>query len=280
MSIPKVLYLYWGNETISFLRAFSITSFASLNPDWHVVIIKNHNQNEQRRWQTGETSDKDYYTGEDYSYVFDRFSNIELKPFNFDRIYEIDPKMADVHVKDILNWFLLSTSGGFVVDTDVLFFKPFAEKFARIALNDIALTCFKNLPAKDYIPVTFMGSSPNNPFFSKIYENAKKFYRPNDYQSCGTYCMGYRTLEEIAQDYQQLSIYDLGDIIYPFMTQYSFNSALHMIHFQNCFSKIPDNVIGIHWYGGCSIARKSNENINHENCMVIENTLTAAIKVV
>lgn len=278
MTIPRNLYLYWGNETISFLRAISICSFAHFNSDWKVILIRNNNLDERRSWRTGEKSDKDYYQGGDYSSLFKNYSNIQLERFDLSWIYEINPQMADVHVKDILNWFLLAERGGFVVDTDVLFFSSFSRHFRLLKKSDIVLTFFERYPALDYIPVTFMGSSPDNSFFYSILETAKKSYNSAQYQCCGSSCIRPRTKRDIELSFPGKRVYNLGNIIYPFVSTEPWHRGLEKIHVGNYADEIPEGIIGIHWYGGSKKAIDSNSRINGENYLQIQNTLTSKIK--
>ena len=276
--IPKNIFFYWGNETISLMRYMTVYSFSKLNPDWNIYLIRNSNNQEIKRWDTWEESDKDYYQGEDYSalmYALD--ITVVNRSFNSTN----DLHMANVHIKDIANWCILSTSGGLVADMDILFIKPIAYAYEQLNFMnaDIALTCFSGLPKKNYIPVTFMGGSSNNRFYKEIYENAKRSYNPEIYECCGENCIGYSSLEEIQLAFPDLRVVRLPDeIIYPFVTKYKYNTAVKLIHKHNAIDEIPPDCIGVHWYGASPFAKELNMKITAYNYKKTNTTITKLIE--
>ena len=249
--IPKEIYFYWGNKTLSFLRYITLYSFCKFNPDWKVNLILKDNEKEWKRWASGEQDDNTY-TGKDYLPEVEKL-DINIKGFDYNFIINIDPCMMNPHIKDLLWWYILATQGGFVTDMDIVFFGSFSLIYEKLKLDnaDIALTCFSGLPLEKYIPVTLMGGSPNNSFFKDILERAKRNYDPHSYECCGTKCIGFDNLTRIQEAYKFLKVVQLPDtIIYPFITKYEPADFVDALCKLDKSEELLEDTIGIHWYGG------------------------------
>lgn len=250
--IPKTIYFYWGNKILPFLRYMTLYSFCKLNPDWKVILILKDNSSQLRRLTTGEIVFTEY-TGKDYLPEVEKL-NVVIREFSYDFITNIDSCMVNQHIKDMLNWYLIDTEGGFVADMDVLFVRSFNEMYSRFELDkaDMALVCYSGLPLANYIPVSFMGGSTNNAFYKEVFERAKKTYNPQSYQCCGTFSISYPNLMAIKNAYSTLKVVQLPDIvIYPYILQHGFDGFNEFIHEQDRFGEISGiaDMIGIHWYG-------------------------------
>jgi len=274
--IPKLVHLYWGNDTLSFLRYVSIASVAANNPDWNVILYRAPPRQEMRRWTSNEGSDKDLAVALDYWPRLPRLRNLSIREFPVPQLLDIDPRMADVHIKDLLSWYILSTIGGFVADTDIIFFRSF--EYLRTRANfqtaEIALTQFTGFPKAGYIPVTLMGSSGNSDFFTDVLKRDVIAYEPTVYGSCGSNSRGISSLEEIEERYPTCSVCRLpNDSVYPIVTSMPWLSAVRLIHEHSFGGTLPDDAIGLHWHGGAPESRESNALLTHENVESIDTTI-------
>jgi len=275
--MKKNIYFYWGNETMSYMRYMTLYSFCEFNPDWKVYLIKN-NSPADRVMHTAEKQDKTEYKGKDYS---DYLKNLNINIFEFESsMIDLDKNvvdnMSDVHIKDILNWKILSDRGGVVADMDILFMKPITGQINKD--TDIGLVCFDEYPEKNYIPVTLMYSSGNNDFFEKTYRNSLTSYNAYSYESCGNLCMEERTLEDIRLNFPNVIIQKLNnEIIFPFVN-YPYHESIDKLHKADNTSDMTSGAIGIHWYGGNQISQSNNYVINDKSVYKINNTLTIATR--
>lgn len=191
--IPKNIYFYWGNESMSFLRYMTLYSFRYHNPDWNITLIRNNKSTkENMKWDTLEIQDKMNYEGMNYS---DRVKDLNVNIIDLDYshyVQNIDPNMSDVHISDFTGWYMLWKKGGIISDMDVFYTKPLNIDLTA----DICLSIFPNY--EDYVPVTFMASSGNR-FFEDCFNSAKENYEPTEYQSAGTKNIKYHTELDIAK---------------------------------------------------------------------------------
>jgi hypothetical protein len=277
--MKKDIYFYWGNETMSYMRYMTLYSFRLFNPTWNMYLIKNNKPSKRSiRWTTPERQDKTEYRGKDYSSLLSdlRICMIEFSNSMVDLDEKIVDDMSDVHIKDVLNWKLLSEQGGVVADMDILFIKPITDE-----INDdseVGLVCFDGHPKKDYIPVTFMYSSGHNEFFENTYLNALRRYNPNVYESCGTLCIKEKNLNEIRESYSNLIIQRLDDgIIFPFI-RYEWGLGVQMLYNGDHTSEMLKESIGVHWYAGTQLSQIYNNKINKQTVGLINNTITLLMR--
>ena len=274
----KNIYFYWGNDTISYMRYMTLFSFQVYNPDWDIYLIKNNQKDNRSLIGTVEKQDNTEYVGNDYSNLMNSLdiNIIEFKNNMIDLKDEVVSNMSDVHIKDILNWKLLSEQGGIVADMDILFIAPMEQIIQPNV--DIGLVCFDGNPQKDYIPVSFMYSSGNNKFFNKIYKNALKNYKSTVYESCGTMCINEKNLNDISINYSNLIIQKLYDsIVFPFVA-YPWAKGVTMLYGTDNTHLMSSNSIGIHWYGGAPLSQKYNNIINDKTVYEINNTISVNIR--
>ena len=272
----KNIYFYWGNSTMSCMRYMTLYSFCKLNPDWNVHLIVNNS--EQLLVDTVEKQDKTEFKGEDYYYLVKSLNintiDFENKMINLDN--SVVDKMSDVHIKDILNWKILSEWGGAVADMDILFTKPMDALINDD--TDIGLICFSNYPKPNYIPVSFMYSSGNNDFFKKTYNRALSNYNPVVYESCGTLCIEEKNLTEIIKNYPNSVVQRLPDAsVFPFVN-YEWNEGISKLYQGDFRDHIHPDTVGIHWYAGTPQSQKYNNILNTQTVYEINNTISNSIK--
>lgn len=274
----KQIYFYWGNNSMSYMRYMTLFSFCKLNPDWSVNLIQNNQPQDRFLINTVEKQDKTEYNGKNYSYLVDSL-DINIIKFENSMIGLEDSvvkNMSDVHIKDILNWKILSEQGGIVADMDILFMRSIGNSIEN--MTDVGLVCFDGNPKKDYIPVSFMYSSGNNEFFKKTYKNALKNYNPNVYESCGTLCIEEKNLDNIRKNSSNLFVQKLKDfIVFPFI-DWPWNEGIKMLYNNDNRHLMRSDSIGIHWYGGASLSQLYNNLLNEQTIYEIDNTISATIK--
>lgn len=273
----KQIHFYWGNSVTSYFRYMTVFSFCKLNPDWKVTLVVNRYNDNRVLRNTVEKQDKTEYHGIDYTK--DLLSlPIDIVEFDwkmFDLPEAVVRSMSDVHISDIFGWKILSTVGGIVADMDILFVSPIEDQIDASA--DVGLICFDNYPKKDYIPVSFMYSSGNSPFFTDTYSSSLVNYSPDVYESCGTPCMGSSNLNEIQTKYSGLNVQKLKDtIVFPFI-KFPWNQSVNMLYLKGC-TLVGEETIGIHWYGGAPQSQRFNNLLNHKTVYEIDNTITHNIR--
>lgn len=276
--MKKDIYFYWGNDTMSYMRYMTLYSFCKLNPDWRVFLIKNTQTHERNLTNTAEKQDSTEYKGPDYSHLVVDL-HVFILEFTNDMIdlpENVVLNMSDVHIKDILNWKLLSEHGGAVADMDILFTKPIGEAIKED--TDIGLICFDGNPQKDYIPVSFMYSNGNNDFFADTYESALNNYKADVYESCGTMCIAENNLDEIITNYPNSLVQKLDDaIVFPFIA-YPWAAGIEMLYISDNSHVTHSDSIGIHWYGGAPVSQKVNNILNDITVHKMNFTISNKIK--
>lgn len=274
----KDIYFYWGNETLSYMRYMTLYSFCKFNPNWKVHLIKNTNISKRVLSGTMEKQDKTEYNGPDYSNLLNQL-DIDIIIFENNMIdlpENVVSNMSDVHIKDILNWKILSSKGGMVCDMDVLFISPIPDNLFEGV--DVGLICFDDNPKKDYIPVSIMYGDIPNRFYIDTYNNALKSYVPSIYECLGTNCIKEKNIEEIKNNYNELSVKKLPDyLIFPFIA-YPWHIGVEMQYYSDAIDRMHKDSIGIHWYGGALHSQIFNNRINHDSVYTLNNTITITIR--
>ena len=163
MTLP--IYLYWGNDKLSFLRFLTIHTLCKFNE--RVVLIKRRRRNyvhDNLEW-TEIKQDFQSFEGMDYS-SYINYPNLTIEYLEEDYPEIALRNLSDVHISDLLGWYILATKGGTISDMDILYIKPVPEIVA-----DIQLVSFSDHPKRDYIPVSFMQGRPNQ-FYKEVFIRA------------------------------------------------------------------------------------------------------------
>ena len=266
---------------MSYMRYMTLYSFCKFNPDWTVYLIENNLPQDRPMTGTVEKQDKAEYNGPDYTAQLDTLplTRIDFDVSMLDLLPEVVYSMSDVHIKDILNWKLLSEGCGVVADMDILFTAPLTSSIQEDA--DIGLICFNGFPQKDYIPVSFMYASKETSFFKYTYKRALLNYNPLIYESCGTLCIEESNIQEIISKYPDINIQKLEDaIVFP-LVDYPWGTGIDMLYKGKFVDKLHPASVGIHWYGGAPQSQQFNNTINHtmfEGSLTTTNTITLKIK--
>lgn len=233
-SIPKCMNFFWTTSPLSWLRYLTIRSFRQMNPDWQIKLFICDVAGEQ-------------YAGNDWG---ERLGDLGIE------IVEWEPPFAGLsaaHASDFFQWELLSTTGGFYADMDILFVRPL--DYEMLQAQD---SIFCN--SQGYVTIGFLGASRGNPMFSELYNEALRGYNSAKYQNTGAEAayrlakMGtnwgkiknpsQRVMDYFRGKYPQLRLLQLPDeYVYPFVW-----NRPQMLWSQT--RGIPDACVGIHWFGG------------------------------
>jgi len=267
--IPKHLFYYWGNETMSWLRFITLQSFVKLNPDWQVSLYYSNQPVNTKTWKEHNEQDFFTYKGIDYSG--------RLKDLGVDIIEWRDPspRLKDIaasHKSNFFKWHMLGTQGGIYADLDILWTTPMdiLYDFLNRNLYDTAI-CYQ-----DWVSIGLLASEGNNRFYMDLYNQALKVYDPEHYQCVGVnsvytllYGEGYtrkifngEILNHIRSRYPELKVYNL-----PMGLLYYYNySHLDKLFIDNLeLSHFPEYVMGLHWYAGNPLSQKFNSLLTEDN---------------
>ncbi len=271
MNLPKNIYFYWGNKTISFFRYMSLYSFKKFNPDWNVILIKRKNPIIPKDYGGEERPDFLYFEGEDCSNLVD---NLDIKIKYLEEEY---PEIAELNfsetqISDLLLFKILGEKGGIVSDTDILYYKPI--DYEKIKDADVGIISFKDHPKKDYIPWSFMLGKPNN-FFKEMYEKSKKEINPKVWDNSP---LLMDSLEEIKSKFKNLNIMRLpSHLVFPFSETKKEPHEYFKLMFEED-AKIPKDSIGMHWYGGNDNSQRFNNKLTKDNYKYSDNTICKIIQ--
>ncbi|MHA2218133.1 MAG: glycosyltransferase [Candidatus Hodarchaeales archaeon] len=280
--IPKIASFYWGSDKMSFMRYLTIFSFKKQNPDWSIHLYVPKSVSDSISWldkgaDNHHKCDQVSYKGQDY---YEKLLNdVPVKVIKVDFSNSFLTKEApEPHKSDLLTWQVLATRGGLWCDMDIIFRKSMVTMFHKYDSSADTVLCYDNrLKCPDGTPekpIGFMLSAPKNRFFNKALVESKKNYDDRSYQSIGTV-----TLMRIGRTIRECErLYNLNKFenIDPEDVYYFHHQMIDDIY--NKSLEIPEKLIAIHWYGGHPLSQKFNNNINHENYLEFDNTISKIIK--
>lgn len=283
MAIPKRIFFFWGNATMSWCRYMTLYSFRKLHPDWEIVLYFNDCQVRKKQWGK-EHNEQDYFSwkGEDY---FHKLQDLNIK-FEAWSVAgnELAPRfqnelgLAPPHKSDLLQWCKLYEEGGIYSDMDILYVRPLDTFWT--ALNEEGVTgcigCHNGT-----ITIGWMASQPGNDLFRDIFKVAVRNYNPRKYQSTGAMSVyslfetkaeeGALPLSKIQEAYPKEKL-----IAFPEQQFYLFRNGIHKIWNENV--QLPKEVLGIHWYGGHPLSQGWNRLLDTETWEKHSNTFTTACR--
>lgn len=269
----KVAMFYWSGEKLSFLRYLTFLSFRKYHPDWKIIMYTSKkNLFDKNLWEHESIyQDFFFYHKEDYrSKLLDL--NIEIRDWNPDFI-DIQ-QLSESHKADICRWQMLSENGGIFFDTDILFIKNINSFYDSLSEINLCIPFFR-----ETFPIGVIYSSPNNVLIAKTLRKALKNFKINSYGSAGAgaflKCLiGSETitnkdpLKTISKRYPNMKLSIMKkEIFYP----YDYRKLKKLYNKTN--STIPDECLGIHWYGGNKRSQKFNSYLTSENISKEINTL-------
>ena len=260
-----MIYFYWGNKILSFLRFMTLYSACKYNNN--VTLILKKDETISGEWT--EKQDFNIYNNIDYTgwikylYLINENLKIEYLEDDYSEIAKL--KASEIHTSDLLAWYILANKGGTVSDMDILYFKPVPK-----IEHDICLISFDQYPLPGYIPVSFMQGRPNK-FFKDIYEKALENYNPAIYECCGNISIGC-SFEDIPKEFKKKRL--LSKLVMPFAEDYEWYKYRRMMFKET--HPLPDECIGIHWYAGRN--QDYNNLITHLTIDKYPCTITDLIK--
>jgi hypothetical protein len=243
LNVPKILHVYWGGSTLSYLRFMTIKTFMKYNPDWEVKFLYPKYPFTNITWwnpeQKYDAPCKDFFP--DVMELPITKTDIDFKHYGFTN------QMSEVHKSDFIRLVQLSTYGGLWSDMDILYFKPMNNLYFNTPENKNIETfyCDHNYGHS----VGFLMGSPRNRFFRKLMELSKKEYSPLHYQTMGAiiYKKYFSTPESINDITPAMNI--SMDVVYAYDATY-FSEIL-----MNDKPKFTNESIGMHWFAGSPIWR-------------------------
>ena len=266
--IPKQMNFFWAGEKMSWMRYMTLYSFRRYNPDWQIFLYTMKGEAANKGWTSSETQDTQTYRGEDYSCYLSQIGVVSVP-------WESKEPMAAAHACDTCQWEILAMRGGFYADMDVLWTAPIPYNQIKDAN---AVFCLSG----GYMVIGFIGASPKNELFANIQQMSTENYSPEKYQSTGAEAIyrlagvwpqwdqidrpGEKSVEALKSRLPELKIHTLPDsTIYPFT--YQETQKIFLEH-----NELPNECIGIHWFGGNNLSQEWNNLLTHENFHLHSNT--------
>lgn len=242
------VFLYWGGRKLSYLRLLTVISLRKYNPDFKITLVLPVKPTQSVEWDTKEQDGK--YTGPDYLEESKRIVD-EVKTFSMEEIGFPDT-LPEVQKSDIVRIFLLFIHGGIWVDFDIIFFKSIPEE-----LLGIDFVC--KHPTQRYYSTMFLGARKGSEVYSKLFtKQLNSVDSGRKYQKYGTRMM--RGME------------------FPGTKNVSMDLLCHhdSTQIQKIFTSnanLPEESIGIHWYGGNIFTRDWENKITPDNYDKLDNIL-------
>ena len=230
------LWLFWGQQHMTFLRYMTLRSACAVHPDVRLVTRDEEIRPPSISW------------AEEQDFMFDRagipnwFRNALALPITRVPLDYIAPEIAairadDLHTADLLKWWTLATTGGTVTDMDVMFFRSLPPIEA-----DVQTVSWPESWGIGRMPMAFIQGRPCS-IWMDAYRLALANYSQNDYFSAGCTAIGFDTDQGVR----------LPDrIVTPWAgveppekwSEFTFDSET--------WPAIPDECVGIHWQAGAN----------------------------
>jgi len=257
--MDKTMYFFWGNNKMSWMRYMTFYSFRKYNPDWKIILYISPQQTTDKPWRN--YVHQDFFKDSEIEDYGDLLSdlNIEID------IWKLPNELLGLNINpsslgDFFKLHLLATEGGLYSDVDILYLRPIDDFYNIIKDKDVILLYDK------WLSNGFMGSNGQNAFFWDLYQSAKKNFDPKGYQSAGVDCM-YNLfprcnnwVDTVQQKYPTLKFFN-----YPKNYLYPYNCEELEKYFDSSLTNVPDETVGIHWYGGHVTSQLWNQKLTHKN---------------
>lgn len=273
--IEKRMVFYWEGETMSWLRYMTLYSFCKFNPDW---VVELHLSVEKpipgKNWKGFEEQDFHVYKGDNY---FDRIQDLNIQIIEHETVRN---DLSPAHKSDLFQWRILTRENCFYADMDILFVQPIAQIYDEVKYSHTVISFTKDASDWGYFSIGFIGSDGNNKFFQDVYNQAVKMSTrsQNRYQGCGVEAvnqtLGHPDWGRMCKKYVKLIAYNLPmEVVYPFLWNEGKKRWVET-------HKLPEQCIGIHWYGGAPDSQIANNKLNpdtvYEPC--IDSTMTINLR--
>jgi len=267
--IPKKIFFYWDGKQLSWMRYMTLYSFRKMNPDWDMTLYISSNDNKKQMWSGKAEQDYFSYTKNDTYFSKLEELNITIKPVIFpDSHINFVKNMNPVFRSDIFRYYKLYEEGGFYSDMDVLFFRPMDDLYDDLEKNDSDTLFFQEI---NLTSIGFLGSSVNNDFYKRLFDNITTVKGMSSYQSFGIIYINnqYKSnpakptvIQKINEMHPHLKVYNLP--VYM-VYQYGSSSTGGMYNKNFEISDWHEKSIGYHWYGGNPKSQEYNNILNENN---------------
>lgn len=252
----------------------TVKSCTFWNYDWKIVVILRKNPIEQK-FEWVETQDFNYFNGLDYMDELKKLEGVEFRYLE-DSYPQLAKIQSDVHVSDIISYYVLSTEGGLFCDMDVLFIKPLPyEYFKNYDVGVVNYYCLMN--KFNVFPIGFLWGQNQHDFWCNLYKEAMEKVNIKEYQSIGSFLIQskYKSIIDLHKKYPDSKILNIDcNVVYPFA-----NVALDWLKYIDSYFKydytnsLSSSTCCLHWYGGGPAAQKMNNvlnefNLQSYNCIV------------
>ena len=254
--IPFIFNCYWDLSALSYLAYLTILSFLYYNPHWKIHIYVPTNRCYKITWTS--TEQKDNYTGKDYWDDLIKLPNTSIIEVDFEDI-GFHNNISEVIKSDYVRWHILSTTGGIWSDFDILYINSIQDTILANNMNFDTLIFDILHMQKNYYPIGFFMSRPNNEFFAKLKELSKTYYDPKLYQCIGADMIKqvWPQSQNIVNEFKQVSFLIEDKFVYlPFLHK-ELDKLFHIKSLKSLHSK----TVGIHWFNGTSDAKDFQNNI-------------------
>jgi len=269
--IPKRMFFYWNNTTLSWMRYMTIYSFKKMNPNWDVTLYLSSNKSKTKTWGGAELQDYHNYEGKCYFTELYKLG-VKIENVAFPKELEITLKdLSPIHESDLFRYYQLFIGGGFYCDMDVLFFRPLNDFYNKINAEgfDTIIHEYEYLPNEWALTIGFLGSSINNEYFKTLFEFgvnnihlAKKGYQSMGVELVHEMTGSQKVWNILISRFPTLKFYNLPtELIYDFDCG-KVNSCYRE---QKTVNEFNYDSVGYHWYGGHPTSQKYNNILTHLN---------------
>lgn len=271
--IPKVLHLYWGGKSLSYLRYLTAYSFAKYNPDWLIKVHTPIKIYEPKTWRTHEH--KNFIpAGRDYFGELKELG-VSFKEHDFTN-YRFINEVSETYKADFLRWKLLSEEGGVWSDFDIIYTKPMNSMNINREENsevDTGICVYSNRLSA----IGFIFGNAGNEFWKYVNELCYSRFDPTNYQSIGSNLLNgkFDSIIKIKNAFSNLKpIYIDPKTVYlldaSVIDQFYTTDALDILE--------DENAIGFHWYAGHSASQQYESSVNEQNYRSYKNTISRIMR--
>lgn len=258
-NIPRIAHFYWGGTVMPYLRYMCLYSFKKYNPNWRIILYTPTDLTSTQSWGTFEN--KEELNTEDYSHRL-KDIGVEVCPFSMSTLGYSDD-LPEVTKSDLLRLYVLYTHGGLWSDNDILYFRPMNHTFKNT--HHTAYFCYRrggptqaDTPENGplYHSIGFLMGAVGNPYFKRLFVNAKSRLNPGNYQSVGS--PYYAQMINI----KEANIHNIDiQVVYPSRSP----QVMFSLPASTFTGMISPNTIGWHWYGGHPECGKGQNLVTENN---------------
>lgn len=240
------LWLYWGRQPMSWLRYMTVHTATLIHDDVRLILRRDAFEQPSgiACWKEEQECKGGDHVGKDWT--ADATERATEVLWLEDVCPELAEGYSDVHVSDLLSYWLLGHHGGTISDMDIVYFAPLPPILhdVQIALQywtDISRNVQRRgrVPVDvqrkyKYVPIGFL-QGRRSQFWRDRYEEGKARYDARQYESVGS---------QVLTPHVEHSIIS-PRIVYPFV-----DSRMDHLFDDPCCPPLPLDCIGIHWYAG------------------------------